>query len=102
MATVTDPEPLADVAGTDVPLPITSVMYFEMVEKGMRRFSMDTYSAGKAGPNGVVSQTQALIGFIDGQPSYDETKARMLKVANGSVPPVASRNGIVAPVPQTK
>lgn len=71
----------------------------DMATKGMRRFSMDTYSAGKPGPNGTLTQTQALIGFMDGQPSYDETKARMLNVANGNAPPVASRDGV--PVPKT-
>lgn len=65
--------------------------------KGMRRFSMDTYSAGKPGPNGT--QTQALIGFIDGQPSYDDTRARMLKVANGNAAPAATRSEV--PVPKS-
>ena len=72
----------------------------DMVAKGMRRFSMDTYSASKVGPNGAATQTQALIGFMDGQPSYDEVKARMLKVANGDTRPVATRSGI--PVPKSK
>ncbi len=69
----------------------------DMAAKGMRRFSMDTYSAGRVGPNGTLTQTQALIGFIDGQPSYDDTKARMLKVANGGAPPAATRSGIPLP-----
>jgi hypothetical protein len=71
----------------------------DLAAKGVRRFSMDTYSAGKPGPNGTMTQTQALIGFIDGQPSYDETKERMLKVANGETPPAATRSGV--PVPKT-
>lgn len=71
----------------------------EMVAKGMRRFSIDTYSASKPGPDGTATQTQALIGFIDGQPSYDDTKARMLKVANGEAVPVESRSGL--PVPKS-
>ncbi len=66
----------------------------DMVANGMRRFSMDTYSASKAGPNGTATQTQALIGFMDGQPSYDDTKARMLNVANGDAPPVGTRSGV--------
>ncbi len=69
----------------------------DLAAKGVRRFSMDTYSAGKPGPNGTMTQTQALIGFIDGQPSYDDTKVRMLKVANGNAPPVATRSGIPVP-----
>jgi hypothetical protein len=44
-----------------------------------------------------MTQTQALIGFMDGQPSYDDTKARMLKVANGNVPPAATTSGIPVP-----
>ncbi len=68
--------------------------------KGMRRFSMDTYSASKTGPTGTATQTQALIGFMDGQPRYDDAKVRMLKVANGDAPPVATRSGL--PVPQSK
>ena len=71
----------------------------DMVAKGMRRFSIDTYSASKPGPNGTATQTQALIGFIDGQPSYDDTKARMLKVASGEAVPAASRSGL--PVPKS-
>ena len=71
----------------------------DMAAKGMRRFSMDTYSASKPGPNGTMTQTQAFIGFIDGQPSYDDTKARMLKVANGDVVPAASRSGLPVPKP---
>lgn len=68
----------------------------DMAAKGMRRFSMDTYSASKAGPDGTATQTQGLIGFIDGQPSYDDTKARMLKVASGDAAPAAMR-GIPVP-----
>ena len=71
----------------------------DLAANGMRRFSMDTYSASKAGPNGTATQTQALIGFMDGQPSYDDTKARMLKVATGSAAPVATRSGV--PVPKS-
>ena len=71
----------------------------DLVAKGMREFSMDTYSASKAGPNGTATQTQALIGFIHGQPSYDDTKARMLRVANGTDLPAATRSGI--PVPKS-
>lgn len=72
----------------------------DLAAKGTRRFSMDTYSASKPGPAGAATQTQALIGFMDGQPSYDDAKARMLKVANGDVPPVATRSGV--PVPKSK
>lgn len=69
----------------------------EMVAKGMRRFSIDTYSASKPGPNGTATQNQAFYGFIDGQPSYDETKARMLKVVNGQTDPQAARSGLLVP-----
>ena len=72
----------------------------DMAAKGVRRFSMDTYSASRPGPNGTATQTQALIGFMDGQPSYDEVKARMLKVAGGEISPAASRSGV--PVPKSK
>jgi hypothetical protein len=61
--------------------------------------SADTYSASKPGPNGTTTQNQALIGFIDGQPSYNDTKARMPKVANGDTPPKATRSGL--PVPKS-
>ena len=71
----------------------------DLAAKGVRRFSMDTYSAGTPGPNGTLTQTQALIGFMDGQPSYDDTKARMLKVANGNAVPMETRSGL--PVPKT-
>lgn len=71
----------------------------EMAARGMRRFSMDTYSTGKPGPNGAETQTQGLVGFMDGQPGYDETKARMVKVAGGEAPPVATRSGL--PVPKS-
>lgn len=71
----------------------------DMAVKGMRRFSIDTYSASKVNLNGAATQTQDLIGFMDGQPSYDETKARMLKVASGDAPPAATRSGI--PVPKS-
>ncbi|HEY9137799.1 MAG TPA: hypothetical protein VIM67_05960, partial [Terriglobus sp.] len=69
----------------------------DLAAKGVRRFSMDTYSASVPGPNGTRTQTQALIGFIDGQPSYDETKARMLKVANGNAIPMETRSGLPVP-----
>ena len=72
----------------------------DMAARGMRRFSMDTYSVSKPGPNGTATQSQALIGFMDGQPTYDETKARMLKVANGGAPPLATRSGL--PVPKSE
>jgi hypothetical protein len=71
----------------------------DLAAKGMRRFSMDTYSASKAGPSGTATQTQGLIGFMDGQPSYDDVKARMLKVASGDVTPAATRS--VVPVPKS-
>lgn len=69
----------------------------DLAAKGMRRFSIDSYSPIAAGPNGSGTQTQALFGFIDGQPSYDDTKARMLKVASGETHPMASRSGIPVP-----
>ena len=69
----------------------------EMVAKGMRLFSMDTYSASIPGPNGTATQNQALIGFINGQPTYDDTKARMLKVASGDSKPIAARSGLAVP-----
>lgn len=69
----------------------------DLASKGTRRFSMDTYSASTPGPNGTAMQTQALIGFIDGEPSYDETKARMLKVANGDASPIGTRTGVPVP-----
>lgn len=72
----------------------------EMAAKGMRRFSMDTYSASRTGPDGTATQTQALIAFIDGQPTYDETRARMVKVAIGDAAPMATRDGL--PVPRSK
>ena len=72
----------------------------DLSAKGMRRFSVDTYSASEVGPDGTATQTQALIGFIDGQPSYDEVKARMLKVASGQAPPAATRSGL--PVPKSR
>ncbi len=71
----------------------------DMVAKGLRRFSMDTYSTSRAGPSSTATQSQALIGFMDGQPSYDDARARMLKATNGDAPPTATRSGI--PVPKS-
>ena len=79
---------------SDIDQVIFAKQHPDLVAGGMRRFSMDTYSAGKADASGTVTQTQGLIDFMDGRPSYDETKSRMLKVANGEASPKATRSGI--------
>ena len=66
----------------------------DLAAKGLRRFSMETYSASTTGPDGSRTQTQGLIGFMDGQPNYDDTRARMLKVASGELSPLATRTGL--------
>lgn len=52
---------------------------------GERRFSIDFYE--QKNPNSV---TQGLVGFIDGQPTYDDLRARIVKVISTSQAPAAT------------
>jgi tetratricopeptide (TPR) repeat protein len=62
---------------------------------GERRFSIDSYQ--QTNPNSV---TQGLIGFIDGQPTYDDLRARIVKAVSTNQAPAATFTpGTQAPVP---
>jgi tetratricopeptide (TPR) repeat protein len=52
---------------------------------GGRRFSIDVYSRNEAG-----NPTQGLIAFVDGQPSYDDLRARIMKILSSGVKPVTT------------
>jgi tetratricopeptide (TPR) repeat protein len=59
---------------------------------GERRFSIDSYEQKK--PDSV---TQGLVGFIDGQPSYDELRARIVKLVLAEQTPATPTPGTTAP-----
>jgi tetratricopeptide (TPR) repeat protein len=52
---------------------------------GERRFSIDVYSRNAAG-----NPTQGLITFIDGQPTYDELRSRIMKLLDSKTTPAAT------------
>jgi hypothetical protein len=52
---------------------------------GERRFSIDYYQ--QKNPNSV---TQGLVGFIDGQPTYDDLRARIVKLVSTNQAPAAT------------
>jgi len=60
----------------------------EEAAKGMRRFSMDGYSEIGLASNGQRTQTQYLIKFFDGQPSYDTVREEFVKVASRKATPL--------------
>jgi tetratricopeptide (TPR) repeat protein len=63
---------------------------------GGRRFSIDFYE--QKTPDSV---TQGLIGFIDGQPTYDDLRARIVKVISTSQAPAATLTpGAAPPAPK--
>ena len=68
----------------------------EDAKKGVRRFSIDTYrettdSAGRR------TQTQGLVKFIDGQPSYDTIRQEFIKLAAGQAVPGGTQSGLSVP-----
>jgi len=62
---------------------------------GERRFSIDYYEQKK--PDSV---TQGLVGFIDGQPSYDDLRARIVKLVSTEQPAATATPGTAAPPAQ--
>ncbi len=62
----------------------------DLAAKGERRYSIDGYSEQAPGPNGTVTQTQALYGFYDGRPSYDTFRARVLEIMQKQSAPAAT------------
>ncbi len=62
----------------------------DLAAKGERRYSIDGYSEGAPGPNGTVTQTQALYGFYDGRPSYDTFRTRVLEIVQKQTAPAAT------------
>lgn len=59
---------------------------------GDRRYSIDTYTTAPAQANGQRTETQALLGFLDKKPTYDEVRARFLDIAQGKGPGPAATN----------
>jgi len=57
---------------------------------GDRRYSIDTYSTGPTQANGQHTETQALMGFLDKKPTYDEVRTRFLSIAQGQAAPAAT------------
>jgi len=55
--------------------------FFKPKKRGDRRFSIDSYHETEV--NGQKSESQGLMGFIDGAFDYDSMRDQMVKVANG-------------------
>ncbi|MGD0628229.1 MAG: hypothetical protein ABR987_02695 [Terracidiphilus sp.] len=69
----------------------------EEAAKGMRRFSIDTYTETGTDSSGNRTQTQDLYKFIDGQPSYEAIRGEFLKIAGGQGAPMAGRTNLKVP-----
>jgi len=69
----------------------------DQAAKGVRRFSIDTYTETGLDSAGKRTQTQGLYEFVDGQPSYETIREKFLKVASGHSAPVASRSNLQVP-----
>ncbi len=65
--------------------------------KGVRRFSIDTYTETGTDSAGNRTQTQGLYKFIDGQPSYEAIRGEFLKIAAGQGAPIAGRTNLKVP-----
>lgn len=65
----------------DVDQPAFRQEHPELAAKGERRYSLDSYQVSRS--NGKVSVNQALYGFLDGLPPYDQVKARVIAIFNG-------------------
>lgn len=68
----------------------------DLAAKGMRMFSLDGYSEPVRQANGSVTQTHATFGFLDGQPSYEDLRARMMGIGDKSASAVSTS---VTPMP---
>jgi hypothetical protein len=69
----------------------------EDAAKGVRRFSIDTYTETGTDSSGNRTQTQGLYKFIDGQPSYEIIRGEFLKIAGGQGAPIAGRTNLKVP-----
>jgi hypothetical protein len=69
----------------------------EDAAKGVRRFSIDTYTETGTDSAGNRTQTQGLYKFIDGQPSYEAIRGEFLKIAAGQGAPIAGRTNLKVP-----
>ncbi len=69
----------------------------EEAAKGMRRFSIDTYTETGSDSAGNRTQTQGLYKFIDGQPPYETIRTEFLKIAGGQGAPIAGRTNLKVP-----
>jgi hypothetical protein len=65
--------------------------------KGMRRFSIDTYTETGTDSAGHRTQTQGLYKFIDGQPPYETIREEFVKIAGGQGSPMGSRTNLKVP-----
>ena len=71
----------------------------DLAAKGQRMFSMDGYGPDQKLPNGDLTQTHMTFGFFDGEPAYDTTRDRIIKIAEGRQAPISRMDPNVPDVP---
>jgi hypothetical protein len=77
--------------------PLWANQHPDLAAKGIREFSLDGYSEPQPGANGASTQTHATYGFLNGQPTYDDLRQRMLTIAGGKSGPMSTTTGIPMP-----
>jgi hypothetical protein len=63
------------------------------VAKGLRRFSLDGYQDSAPNDQGQRTTTHSTYKFLDGQPTYAETREEFLKIAQGQTNAFSSTQG---------
>jgi Tetratricopeptide repeat len=74
---------------SDFDQPMWAKNHADLAAKGERMFSMDGYGPDQKLPNGQITQSHMTFGFFDGQPPYDTTRERILKIAEGKQGPMS-------------
>ena len=65
---------------------------------GMRVFTIDGYTE-QTSASGQKSQTHSTYGFLDGQPTYDAFRDRVVSIAQGKASASSSTSGLTTPQP---
>jgi hypothetical protein len=77
----------------DFDQPLWAKQHPKEAAAGGRMFSLDSYFEGPPNASGQRSTSQALNGFLDGQPTYDEVREYFMAIASGKG--IKSVNGTI-------
>jgi len=77
----------------DFDQPLWAKQHPKEAAAGGRMFSLDGYSQGPANASGQAATSQALYGFLDARPTYDEARGYFISIATGKG--IKSVNGTI-------